>query len=191
MIDDISKAMARFDENMEEEVPGTYADYQSATFEQCKLVTNQAQDMVIKSSSSPGELAQTARKVTDAYCAMVDSARKARATMDSSQVATMLKTAVEGLGETCKDLVHAGASVQGNPKDALSKKDLSDSAREVTQKVKRLKHVTCPSHAMHMPNDLCLLQAYHVVPHAWYMLLRSSHSYHMLPPHVTCPGIPA
>ncbi len=39
------------------------------------------------------------------------------------------------LGEASIDLVHSGASVQGNPKDQASKRELADSARIVTQKV--------------------------------------------------------
>ncbi len=137
MIEDLSKSIDRLNENIKGEVPGSYTDYQKETFEHCKEMSSDTQDMLIKSSSNPGELAQCSRLVTDSYSAMVDSARKALATTDSLELASVLKKAVTNLGECCKDLVYAGASVQGNSKDALSKRDLSDSIREVTQKVRR------------------------------------------------------
>ncbi len=41
------------------------------------------------------------------------------------------------LGEASIDLVHSGASVQGNPRDQASKKELGEGARIVTEKVSR------------------------------------------------------
>ena len=137
MTDEISKAMDRWDVTLEGEVEGTYADYQAKTFQHCKNLAKYAQDMVLKSSSSPGELSNSSRELTDTYSHLVDSARGALATIESPEIATRLRKTGYDLGEACKDLIHAGASVQGNPEDMRSKRELADCAKVVSEKVSR------------------------------------------------------
>lgn len=135
MTDEINKAMDRLENPLEGEVEATYADYQAETFKQCKNLTKFAQEMVLQSSSNPGELSNTSRELTTTYGQLVDSARGGLATIDSAEIASRLRSNCYTLGELCKDLIHAGATVQGNPDDAPSKKTLSDTARTVTEKV--------------------------------------------------------
>ena len=135
MTDEISKAMARLDDMLESEVEGTYGDYQAETFKNCKNLAKYAQDMILKSSSSPGELSNLSRELTDTYSGLVDSARGALATIESQELASRLKKTGYDLGEACKDLIHAGANVQGNPDDVPSKRELGDRAKVVSEKV--------------------------------------------------------
>ncbi len=136
MHDEINKAMARLEDTLEGEVEASYGDFQAETFKNCKNLAKYAQDMVLKSSSSPGELANLSRELTGTYGGLVDAARGALATIESHELATRLRKTGYGLGEACKDLIHAGASVQGNPKDVPSKRGLSDCAKVVTEKVR-------------------------------------------------------
>ena len=136
MTDEISKAMDRLEIVPAGEVEGTYADYQAATFKNCKNLAKFAQDMVLKSSSSPGELSNSSRELTDTYSQLVDAARGALATIESPEVAARLKKTGYDLGEACKDLIHAGASVQGNREDMRSKRELADCAKVVSEKVR-------------------------------------------------------
>lgn len=128
--------MARLDDTLEGEVETTYGEYQGETFKNCKNLAKYAQDMVLKASTSPGELSNWSRGLTDTYGALVDSARGALATIESHELATRLRKTGYHLGEACKDLIHAGASVQGNPNDVRSKRELGDRAKVVTEKVR-------------------------------------------------------
>jgi len=93
--------------------------------------------MVLKASSSPGELSNSSHELTDTYSELVDAARGALATIESHEIASRLKKSGFDLGEACKDLIHAGASVQGNPDDVPSKRNLADCAKVVTEKVRK------------------------------------------------------
>ena len=136
MNEEINKAMNRLDDTLDAEVEATYGDYQALTFKNCKDLARYAQDMMLKASSSPGELSNSSRKLTDTYGALVDSARGALATIESPELAGRLRKTGYDLGESCKDLIHAGASVQGNPDDVRSKRALGDCAKVVTEKVR-------------------------------------------------------
>ena len=135
MVEDINKAIARLDETLEGEVEGSYADYQAETFKQCKALAKNAQEMVLRSSSSPGDMAPTSRDLTTTYSQLVDDARGALATIESNDVAQRLRKTVHDLGSGCIELVHCAASVQGNPDNQPTKRELSDAARVVTEKV--------------------------------------------------------
>ncbi len=135
MTDEISKAMSRLDDTLDAEVEGSYADYQAETFKLCKSIAKHAQDMVLKSSSSPGQLSENSRELTTTYSNLVHSVRCALATIDSHEIATRLKKSCYDLGEACKEVIHSGSSVQGNPDDAPSKRQLADRAKTATEKV--------------------------------------------------------
>ena len=135
MVEDINKAIARLDETLEGEVEGSYADYQADTFKQCKALAKNAQEMVLRSSSSPGDMAPTSRDLTTTYSQLVDDARGALATIESNDVALRLRKTVHDLGDGCIELVHCAANVQGNPDNQPTKRDLADAARIVTEKV--------------------------------------------------------
>ena len=135
MVDDINKAMVRLDETLDAEVERSYADYQADTFKQCKALARNAQEMVLRSSSDPGDMAPTSRDLTTTYSQLVDDARGALATIESNDIATRLRKTVHDLGDGCIELVHSAASVQGNPDNQTTKRDLADAARVVTEKV--------------------------------------------------------
>ena len=136
MTEEINKAMARLDDTLGGEVEASYGDFQADTFKNCKNLAKYAQDMVLKASSNPGALSNSSRDLTDTYGGLVDAARGALATIESHELASRLKKTGYDLGEACKDLIHAGASVQGNPNDVRSKRDLGDCAKVVTEKVR-------------------------------------------------------
>ena len=136
MVDDITKAMNRLDETVKEEVLGSYADYQAATFEHCKSISKHAQEMVLKTSTSPNEISDSSRELTTTYEKLVESTCCAMATLESHEINRRLKIHGSDLGTACKDLIQSGANVQGNPNDIHSKKDLADCARVVTEKVR-------------------------------------------------------
>ena len=52
-----------------------------------------------------------------------------------SQIASRLRKTARDLGDAAIDLVHSGASVQGNPDDQASRRELADNAKVVTEKV--------------------------------------------------------
>ena len=135
MVDEIQKAMARLEETLPDEVDQTYADYQTATFDHCKAVVKHTQEMVLKSGSAPDELAGTSRELTTTYTHLVENARGALATIESTEIASRLRKTARDLGDASIDLVHSGAGVQGNPDDQASRRELADNAKVVTEKV--------------------------------------------------------
>ena len=56
-------------------------------------------------------------------------------TLSHSQIASRLRKTARDLGDAAIDLVHSGASVQGNPDDQASRRELADNAKVVTEKV--------------------------------------------------------
>ena len=136
MVDEIDKAMARLDETLESEVDQLYAVYQMESFEVCKKIVLHAQELVLKSSSNPNEMAATSRFIADTYSQLVDSTRCALATLDSDRLTTTLHKSVLELGTDSKSLVQCAAGVQGNPYDQPSKKALAEAARGVNLRVR-------------------------------------------------------
>ena len=51
------------------------------------------------------------------------------------QIASRLRKTARDLGDASIDLVHSGASVQGNPDDQASRRELADNAKVVSEKV--------------------------------------------------------
>lgn len=136
MIEDINKTMGRLDDPFEGEVKPMYRDFQEKSFKKCKDLAKYAQDIMLKARTSPGELSNCSRVLTVTYGGLVDSARGALATIESHKLATRLRKTGYDLGEACKDLIHAGASVQGNSIALCSKSKLGDCANVVTEKVR-------------------------------------------------------
>lgn len=97
MVDEIDKAMTRLDAPLEE-VAHSYTDYQSETFKKCKDVVKHAQELVLKSSSSPNDMVATSRSLTDTYSRLVNDTRGALATVDSAALTSQLHTAALNLG---------------------------------------------------------------------------------------------
>lgn len=85
MVDEIKKAMARVQESPGE-VTKNFADYQTDTFNSCKAITKNAQEMVVKVSTMPKELPTFSRELTNAYSLLVDTTQCALATIDSQNV---------------------------------------------------------------------------------------------------------
>ena len=155
MVDEIKKAMARVQESPGE-VSKTFADYQTDTFTYCKAITKNAQEMVVKASSLSQELPTFSRELTNAYSQLVDTTQCALATIDSQnvnlafvfenhvlicspiiahQIASRLSQNVQALGEACIELVFSGGTLQTSPDDQAARRELTDNAKSVTEKV--------------------------------------------------------
>lgn len=51
-------------------------------------------------------------------------------------MAARLKSRVQDLGNSCMQLVQKAGTVQNNPTDSYSKRELADNARQVSEKVR-------------------------------------------------------
>ena len=134
MVDEIRKAMARLQESPGE-VSKTFMDYQTDTFTYCKAITKSVQEMVVKVSSLPQELPTYSRELTNAYSQLVNTTQCALATIDSQNIAARLSQNVQALGEVCIELVYSGGTLQTSPDDQSARRELTDSAKSVTEKV--------------------------------------------------------
>ena len=78
--------MVQLKETQPDEVNHMYAVYQTATFDHCKAVMKHTQEMVLTSGSALGKLAGTSQELITAYSQLVESARGALATIESTQL---------------------------------------------------------------------------------------------------------
>ena len=86
MVDEIQKVMVQLKETQPDEVNHMYTVYQTATFDHCKAVMKHTQEMVLTSGLSLDELASTSQELITAYSQLVESARGALATIESTEV---------------------------------------------------------------------------------------------------------
>jgi talin len=131
----IGKNISKIDEPIVGEVDSTFVEYQEQMMKAAKVVALKAQDIVGKGGTNPSELGNLAREVTTAYSELANHCRGALATADDEDISRRLKAAVQELGDSLVDLVQAAGNVQNNPTDASSKRELSDTARQVASKV--------------------------------------------------------
>ena len=135
IVEDIKIAITCVDETLKREVEGSYIDYQANTYNRCKALAKNAHEMVLRLSSSPGDMASTSRDLTTTYSQLVDNVCDSLATIESNDMAQRLRKTVHNLGDGCNEIVHCAANVQGNPDNQPAKRDLADTARVVTEKV--------------------------------------------------------
>ncbi|XP_067653820.1 talin-1-like isoform X2 [Haliotis asinina] len=134
MIDSISKSMARTDEIIATE--GTsFVDYQTNMVRLCKQIARSAQDMIGKSSTNVQELGQLANLLTRDYSQLSNNSRGAAAATNNLDIGNRIRTAVQDLGRSCVEVVQDAGNLQANPTDSYARKDLSEHAKSISEKV--------------------------------------------------------
>ena len=108
--------------------------FQSRMMTSTKEIAKTAQDIVIKSSSSPGDLGNLATHISSHYTNLATDSRGAIHHTESRDLAERIKSSVQDLGQVTIELVKAAGSVQISPGDSFVQRDVSDSARQVGEK---------------------------------------------------------
>jgi talin len=105
--------------------------FQSRMMISTKEIAKTAQDIVIKSSSSPNALGGLANNISSHYQALATDSKGARQNTQSNELAMRIKSSVQDLGQVTIELVKATGSCQTTPNDSFVLRDVSESARNV------------------------------------------------------------
>merc|ERR1719431_1083965 len=96
-----------------------------------KEIAKTAQDIVIKSSSSPNALGGLANHISGHYQNLATDSKGAIQNTQSNELAMRIKSTVQDLGQVTIELVKATGSCQMTPNDSFVLKDVSETARNV------------------------------------------------------------
>lgn len=135
LVETIHKSIVKVDERFVSTMDDSFVDYQTRMVNAAKEIARTAQDMVAKSSTSPGELGALAANLSHSYAQLAEDSRGAVAATPNIDVAGRIRSSVQDLGTSCVELVKFAGSCQANPGDTFTQRDLSDSARTVSERV--------------------------------------------------------
>ncbi|XP_041835745.1 talin-2a isoform X2 [Melanotaenia boesemani] len=135
MVESIAEAMAKLDEGTPPEPEGSFVDYQTSMVKYSKAIAVTAQEMMTKSVTSPDELGALASQVTVDYSQLAVQGRLAAHTAEPEEIGFQIKTRVQELGHGCIFLVQKAGALQITPSDSITKRELIECARAVTEKV--------------------------------------------------------
>lgn len=129
LIESIAKSRGTLNEPVEEAVP--VMTQHEAILNSARAIAGAAQDMVGKASINPDSLADLAQSISEQYGTLVEDVRKC----SDSQGTEPLRDATDKLANPCSELVKTSAVVHANPKDTISRRELSEHAKGVAQGV--------------------------------------------------------
>ena len=109
--------------------------YQSRMMSSTKEIAKTAQDIVIKSSSSPDQLGTLASHISVCYQELASDSRSASASMNNADIGARLRSSVKELGNCTIELIKSTGTCQVSPHDSFALRDVSENARSVGEKV--------------------------------------------------------
>jgi len=131
----LSEAIFQVDDYRQEssssETDEGLVQYQSRMMISTKEIAKTAQDIVIKSSSSPNALGGLANHISGHYQKLATDSKGAIQNTQSNELAMRIKSSVQDLGQVTIELVKATGSCQITPNDSFVLRDVSESARNV------------------------------------------------------------
>merc|ERR1712088_915503 len=131
----LSEAIFQVDDYRQEssssETDEGLVQYQSRMMISTKEIAKTAQDIVIKSSSSPNALGGLANHISGHYQKLATDSKGAIQNTQSNELAMRIKSSVQDLGQVTIELVRATGSCQITPNDSFVLRDVSESARNV------------------------------------------------------------
>ncbi|XP_036442190.1 talin-2a isoform X4 [Colossoma macropomum] len=135
MVDSIADSMGKLGEGTPPEPEGSFVDYQTTMVKYSKAIAVTAQEMMTKSVSAPEELGSLASQVTGDYSQLALQGCLAAATAEPEEIGVQIKMRVQELGHGCLVLVQKAGALQICPSDSITKRELIEYARVVTEKV--------------------------------------------------------
>uniref|UniRef100_A0AAR2LIC6 Talin 2a n=1 Tax=Pygocentrus nattereri TaxID=42514 RepID=A0AAR2LIC6_PYGNA len=135
MVDSIADSMGKLGEGTPPEPEGSFVDYQTTMVKYSKAIAVTAQEMMTKSVSGPEELGSLASQVTGDYSQLALQGHLAAATAEPEEIGVQIKLRVQELGHGCIVLVQKAGALQSCPSDSITKRELIEGARVVTEKV--------------------------------------------------------
>lgn len=107
------------------------SNFQSRMMISTKEIAKTAQEIVIKSSSSPTALGGLANHISSHYQNLATDSKGAIQNTQSNELAMNIKSCVQDLGQVTIALVKATGDCQMNPSDSFVLRDVSENARNV------------------------------------------------------------
>ncbi|KAM4689922.1 talin-1-like, partial [Rhinophrynus dorsalis] len=156
MVDSITQAINKLDEEPTGEPEGSFVDYQTTMVKTAKAIAVTVQEMVTKSTTNPDELGTLANQLTNDYGQLAHEAKPAAMTAENEEIGLHIKQRVQELGHGCSLLVTKAGALQCSPNDSYTKKELIDSARRVSEKVS---HVLAALQAGNRGTQACITAA--------------------------------
>ncbi|XP_076321982.1 talin-1-like [Tachypleus tridentatus] len=90
---------------------------------------------VTKSATDVSQLSPLAANISHQYAIVASDSRGAVSATSNSEVASRIRTAVQGLGSACIELTKSAGDCQSNPSDIFCQREVSRSAKSVSEKV--------------------------------------------------------
>lgn len=112
----------------------TFVSLQTNMMANTKEIAKTAQDMVIKSSSDPGQLGNLASHISICYQDLARDSKGASSGTSNAEVGQRIRTSVQDLGKVTIELVKATGTCQLTPNDSFALRDVSEQARAVGEK---------------------------------------------------------
>ncbi|XP_040191710.1 talin-1 isoform X1 [Rana temporaria] len=156
MVDSITQAINKLDEQHIGEPEGSFVDYQTTMVKTAKAIAVTVQEMVTKSTTNPDELGTLANQLTNDYSQLAHEAKPAAMTAENEEIGSHIKQRVQELGHGCSLLVTKAGALQCCPTDNYTKKELIDCARRVSEKVS---HVLAALQAGNRGTQACITAA--------------------------------
>eukprot|EP00117_Sycon_ciliatum_P001215 scpid5059/ scgid6971/ Talin-1 len=135
LVDSIQKASMKVDEPLMAAPEKSYVDYQGNMVQTARRIAMKSQDVLGKAGQDPSAIMPLAQDVVQQYSNLASDARHAVAATDQQDVGFRIKESVQNLGKSTTDLVLGAAAVAGSPSDPQFRRELSDAARAVSEKV--------------------------------------------------------
>ncbi|XP_030623059.1 talin-1 [Chanos chanos] len=156
MVDSISQAINKMEDVPGTEPDGAFVDYQTTMVKTAKAIAVTVQELVTKSNTNPDELGGLANQLTTEFGQLASEAKYAAITAESDEIGSHIKKQVSELGYSCTGLVTKAGALQCSPNDSITKKELIDSARKVSEKVS---HVLAALQAGNRGTQACITAA--------------------------------
>ena len=100
-----------------------------------KEIARKAQDIVVQSTKNPEVMGEISLEISNDYKDLAGNVKTASGSMANPDIGKKLRLATSDLGQALTELVKSTGACQSSPKDAALLRDVSENARNVTEKV--------------------------------------------------------
>ncbi|XP_066503310.1 talin-2a [Hoplias malabaricus] len=138
MLESITDAMGKLGEGTPPEPEGSFVEYQTTMVKYSKAIAVTTHEMLTKSMNAPEELGSLASQITADFTQLALQGQLAAATTEPEEIGVQIKMKVQELGHSCISLVQKAGALQMCPADSITKRELTECARVVTEKVSQV-----------------------------------------------------
>ena len=100
-----------------------------------KEISRKSQAIVVQSTNNPEAMGELSLEVSNDYQSLAKDAKMASSAVSDPEIGKQLRLATSDLGQALTDLVKSSGACQSSPKETNLLRDVSENARNVTEKV--------------------------------------------------------